>query len=55
MKWANVLMHWRGRTILGIVREVYEDGTLRVIYFNGEPWPVCPAASDVVIIERGSA
>jgi len=54
---SQVMMPWRGRTLLGDVTEAYRDETrgmvhLRVRHFNGEPWPLEPHIFAVDVLER---
>lgn len=51
-----VSLPWRGRTLLGeVIRSCYNETRgvilLYVRHFNGEDWPVEPAASAVTILE----
>src|SRR5512143_2461352 len=54
LRWLHVKMKHKGRELLGTVRDVRRDkaGTLHLVvtHFNGEPWPVEPAASKVQIV-----
>src|SRR5512135_81719 len=54
LRWLHVKMKHKGRELLGTVRDVRGDkaGTLHLVvtHFNGEPWPVEPAASKVQIV-----
>jgi hypothetical protein len=54
---AHVTLAWRGRMLLGEVVGAYRDDTtsvtrLRVRHFNGEPWPLDPAAAVVGVLDR---
>lgn len=54
---AHVRMDWRGRTLLGEIVNVrraadWRGPTLTVRFFNREPWPCHPLASDVDVLER---
>jgi hypothetical protein len=55
---AQVTMRHQGRTLLGDVVGLTEGGTrqaaphLRVRFFNGEPWPIEPAATAVRVLVR---
>jgi len=54
---AQVTLPWQGRTLLGDVVGCYRSETRGVIhlivrYFNGEPWPIEPAAVAVEVLER---
>jgi hypothetical protein len=54
---AHVTMRYRGRTLLGTVVDADRDPAtnsirLMIRHFNGEPWPLRPAASAVELLER---
>jgi hypothetical protein len=54
---AQVSLPWRGRELLGDVTGCYRDETtgcvrLTVRHFNGEPWPIDPAAVAVNVLDR---
>lgn len=56
---AHVVMAWQGRELLGEVTGCrYDDVTgcarLTVRHFNGEAWPIDPAASAVRVLIRRS-
>ena len=52
----HVMMPYKGRNLLGEVRDVTRDHTgsitLTITHFNGEDWPMRPLASVVTIIEN---
>lgn len=55
----QVTMQWNGRTLLGdVTGVVYEDSPvpgfrLVVRHFNGDSWPIRPAPTSVVVLDRG--
>lgn len=56
---AQIAFDYQGRTLLGDVTGVrYDEVTgcirLTVRHFNGEPWPIEPPASSVMVLERNS-
>lgn len=54
LRWLHVKMKHKGRELLGTIKDVRRDqaGKLHLIvhHFNGEPWPLEPAASKVQIV-----
>ena len=56
-RYAHVVMTYKGRTLLGEVRDMYYSEVpagyrLRVRFLNGEPWPFDPVCSAVEVLER---
>lgn len=54
---AHVALKYRGRTLLGEIREVARDETTGCVlatvrHFNGEEWPIRPALYALEILER---
>jgi hypothetical protein len=54
---AQVMLEWKGRTLLGDVLAVGYDSVcgcfrLSVRHFNGEMWPVQPSALAVDVLVR---
>jgi hypothetical protein len=57
-KGAHVCMTYKGRDLLGTVRDHYTPRTpgsyvhLVVHHFNGEAWPIEPLVWEVAVLER---
>ena len=54
---AHVTLNYQGRTLLGEVTDCWRDEVCGVVrltvrHFNGESWPIYPAAMAVNVHER---
>jgi hypothetical protein len=51
----HCVLNWQGRELLGEITDAFHDPVLsctrlEVRHFNGEPWPIKPAAAAVRIL-----